>query len=143
MRPNLARRIKLTQAFIPEARLPRKTYDVILSSNFLHHLHEPQALWQTIRRYANHGALVFVTDLFRPPNRAVAKGLVKQYAAAEPAVLRRDFLNSLLAAFTVEEMRKQLVQAQLGHLKIEIISDRHVIIYGRVDVTGTGPKWCG
>src|SRR5262245_48169996 len=48
-RPDLARRIQLTRGLIPEARLPRKNYDVILSSNFLHHLHEPQALWQTIR----------------------------------------------------------------------------------------------
>ena len=98
-RPDLARRIKLAQAFIPDARLPRKTYDVVLSSNFLHHLHEPDALWQTIRRYATHGTLVFVTDLFRPPSRAAAKRLVERYAAAEPAILQRDFLNSLLAAF--------------------------------------------
>src|SRR5262245_29213240 len=42
-RPQLARRIQLAQAFIPQARLPQRTYDVILSSNFLHHLHEPDA----------------------------------------------------------------------------------------------------
>jgi ubiquinone/menaquinone biosynthesis C-methylase UbiE len=131
-RPSLARRIKLTQAFIPEARLPRKTYDVILSSNFIHHLHEPEALWQTIRRYANCGALVFVTDLFRPSSRAAAKGLVQKYSAAEPAILQRDFLNSLLASFTVEEVREQLVRAQLGHLRIEVISDRHITIFGRM-----------
>ena len=131
-RSNLARRIKLALAFIPEARLPRKTYDVILSSNFLHHLHEPEALWQTIRRCAKHGTLVFVTDLFRPPIRAAAIKLVERYAAAEPAILQRDFLNSLLASFTVEEMREQLIQAQLGHLRIEVISDRHVMISGRM-----------
>lgn len=137
-RPNLARRIKLTRGLIPESRLPRKNYDVILSSNFLHHLHEPQALWQTIRRYAKRGTLVFVTDLFRPPNRAMAKRLVERYAAAEPAILQRDFLNSLLAAFTVEEVRDQLVQAQLSHLGIEVISDRHVTIFGRMQ-SGTAP----
>ena len=131
-RPNLVRRIKLVQAFIPEARLPRKTYDAILSSNFLHHLHDPEALWRTIRRYAKHGTLVFVTDLFRPPNRAAAKRLVERYAAAEPAVLQRDFLNSLLASFTVEEVRKQLIQVQLGHLRIKVISDRHLMIFGRM-----------
>jgi len=131
-RPNLVRRIKLAQAFIPEARLPQKTYDAILSSNFLHHLHEPAALWQTIRRYAKHGTLVFVTDLFRPPSRAAAARLVERYAGAEPAILQRDFLNSLLASFTVEEMRQQLIQAQLGHLRIEVISDRHVMIFGRM-----------
>jgi len=131
-RPNLVRRIKLARAFIPKARLPRKTYDAILSSNFLHHLHEPAALWETIRRYARHGTLVFVTDLFRPPNRVAAERLVERYATAEPAILQRDFLNSLLASFTVEEVRKQLIQARLGHLRIEVISDRHVVIFGRM-----------
>ena len=131
-RPAIARRIQLTQAFIPEARLPRKAYDVILSSNFLHHLHKPAVLWQTIRRYARRGALVFVTDLFRPPNRAAAKALVEKYAGVEPAILRRDFLNSLLASFTVGEVREQLVQAQLGHLRLDVISDRHMMIFGRM-----------
>jgi ubiquinone/menaquinone biosynthesis C-methylase UbiE len=131
-RPGLSRRIKLTQALIPGSRLPRKTYDVILSSSFLHHLHQPEALWQTIRRYAKHGTLVFVTDLFRPPNRAAARKLVQRYAATEPAVLRRDFLNSLLASFTVEEVREQLIHAQLEHLRIEVISDRHLLICGKL-----------
>jgi len=130
--PDLARRIKLARALIPEARLPRKIYDVILSSNFLHHLHEPAALWQTIRRYAKHGTIVFVTDLFRPPNGAAAKRLVERYAAAEPAILRRDFLNSLLASFTVEEVREQLIQAQFGHLRVEKISDRHMMVSGLI-----------
>src|SRR5216117_2824700 len=94
MRPNLARRIQLTRGCIPGTRLPRKSYDVILSSNFLHHLHAPEVLWQTIRRYAKRGTLVFVTDLFRPRNRAAAKSLVKRYASAEPAILQRDFMNS-------------------------------------------------
>ena len=67
--PGLEGRIKLVQGFIPAARLPRKHYGAILSSNFLHHLHEPQVLWQTIRRCARRGTLIFVTDLFRPPNR--------------------------------------------------------------------------
>jgi ubiquinone/menaquinone biosynthesis C-methylase UbiE len=131
-RPGLVRRIKLVQAFIPEARLPLKTYDAILSSNFLHHLHEPAALWQTIRRYAKQGTLVFVTDLFRPSSRAAAKRIVETYAAAEPAVLRRDFLNSLLASFTVEEVREQLIQARLSHLRNVVISDRHMMIFGRM-----------
>jgi len=75
---------------------------------------------------------VFVTDLFRPPNRAAAKRLVEKYATDEPAILQRDFLNSLLASFTVEEVREQLIQARLGHLRIEVISDRHVMIFGRM-----------
>src|SRR5262249_40990790 len=131
-RPGLARRIRLTRAFLPGTALPRKSYDVILSSNFLHHLHEPDVLWQTIQLYAKRGPRVFVTDLCRPPNRAGANKIVEKYSAAEPAILQRDFLNSLLAAFTVEEVREQLIRAQLGHLRTKVISDRHIAIFGRM-----------
>src|SRR5436309_2771849 len=36
----LSRRIKLIEGFIPGAPIPRPAYDVIVSSSFLHHLHE-------------------------------------------------------------------------------------------------------
>lgn len=129
----LAGRIKLIEGFIPGAPVPRQTYDVILSSSFLHHLHDPQALWQTVRRYAKRGTIVFVPDLRRPSSRAQAREFVRKYSGQEPEVLRRDFYNSLLAAFTPAEVRKQLKQAGLNTLKVEIASDRHLLVFGRVE----------
>lgn len=128
----LARRIKLIEGFIPGAPIPRQSYDVILSSSFLHHLHEPHVLWQTVRQYAKRGTIVFVPDLRRPPTRAKAREFVRKYSGGEPEVLRRDFYNSLLAAFTPAEVRKQLKRAGLQMLKVEIISDRHLLVFGRV-----------
>jgi hypothetical protein len=51
------------------------------------------------------GAPVLVMDLMRPASPAAAEALVEQYAAGEPEVLRRDFYNSLLAAFEPGEVR--------------------------------------
>ncbi|MCL4786257.1 MAG: class I SAM-dependent methyltransferase [Verrucomicrobia bacterium] len=128
----LSRRIKLIEGLIPGVRIPRRCYDVILSSSFLHHLHDPMVLWQTVRQYARRGTLVFVPDLRRPPTRASAREFVRMYSSNEPEVLRRDFYNSLLAAFTPAEVRKQLNQAGLISLKVETISDRHLLVFGRV-----------
>jgi ubiquinone/menaquinone biosynthesis C-methylase UbiE len=128
----LSRRIKLIEGFIPGAPIPRRSYDVILSSSFLHHLHDPQVLWQTVRRFAKRGTIVFVPDLRRPPSRAKAREFVRKYSGDEPEVLRRDFYNSLLAAFTSAEVRKQLAQAQLSTLQVEIVSDRHLLVSGCV-----------
>jgi len=128
----LARRIKLLEGFIPGAPIPRQSYDVILSSSFLHHLHDPQVLWQTVRQYAKSGTIVFVPDLRRPSSRAKAREFVRKYSRGEPEVLRRDFYNSLLAAFTPAEVRKQLKRAGLNILKVEIVSDRHLLVFGRV-----------
>src|SRR6266536_1401415 len=72
----LAKRIRLVEGYIPGARIPRRKYDVILSNNLLHHLHDPDVLWLSVHRYAKRGTLIFVTDLFRPADRTRAKALV-------------------------------------------------------------------
>src|SRR5690349_3457580 len=59
-REKLAKRLKLIKGLIPGARVPRADYDVILSSSLLHHLHDPQVLWRTVRRYARPGTIVFI-----------------------------------------------------------------------------------
>ncbi len=127
---NLSRRIKLIEGFIPGARIPRRKFDVILSSSFLHHLHAPEVLWQTVRRYAKPGTMVFVPDLRRPATCAQARALVRRYSAGEPKVLRRDFYNSLRAAFTPAEVRRQLRAANLEGLQVQSISDRHLLVHG-------------
>jgi len=125
-------RIQLLYGSIPNVKLPAKHYDVILSSSLLHHLPDPQVLWQTVRRYSRPGTILFVVDLRRPANRAVAKSLVRRYSGGEPQVLQRDFFNSLLAAFTVREVRQQLNAAGLRSLRVRSISDRHLVVFGWV-----------
>jgi len=128
----LIQRIKLVAGYIPGAPIPCKSYDLILSNSFLHHLHDPKVLWRCVRRHAKTGTLVFITDLFRPASHARAKALVRKYSHAEPPILKRDFYNSLLAAFTPDEIKEQLAKAKLDQLRVKVISDRHLMIYGRI-----------
>ena len=78
-------------------------------------------------------------DLLRPDSRERAQQLVDCYAANEPDVLRRDFYNSLLAAYRLEEISAQLAAAGLAlALRVEVVSDRHFIAFGRLAVEKTG-----
>lgn len=129
----LRKRIRLFEGFIPGAKLPSSKYDVIISSSLLHHLHDPSGLWQTVKQRSKRGTLVFVCDLRRPASRARARSLVKKYGAGAPEVLAKDFYNSFLAAFTPAEVRRQLKQAGLTMLKVEAITDRHMLIYGKLN----------
>ncbi len=131
-RARLARRIKLIHGFLPGAPIPEAAYDIIISSSFLHHLHEPQVLWAAVRRYSLRGTLVFVADLRRPPSRSRARAYVEEYSGGEAEVLKRDFYNSLLAAFTPLEVRRQLAKAGLDGLSVEVSSDRHLLVFGRI-----------
>ncbi|MCY4642434.1 MAG: methyltransferase domain-containing protein [Gammaproteobacteria bacterium] len=129
----LQHRITLHLQRLPDCELPEKNYGAIVSNSLLHHLHEPRHLWATICRYASSRTAIFICDLCRPQSIEQAEALVTRYAAGEPDILRRDFYNSLLAAFTPDEVRAQLDTAGLRDLRLEAISDRHLLVYGRLE----------
>lgn len=130
-RENLADRIHLMQGRIPGINVPEKQYSVIISNSLLHHLHDPAVLWRCIKNYSHDRTIIFVMDLMRPQTAEEAKELVNTYSGAEPMILKQDFYNSLCAAFTPGEVQAQLNTAGLGQLNINVISDRHMLVYGR------------
>jgi ubiquinone/menaquinone biosynthesis C-methylase UbiE len=130
-RAGLERRVQFIQGYLPGARLPCELYDVVISNSLLHHLKDPQVLWDSIKRWAKPEAPVFVVDLMRPPSRDEAEALVETYAAGEPEVLKRDFFHSLLAAYRPDEVSAQLDQAGLTPFSVQAVSDRHLVVAGR------------
>jgi ubiquinone/menaquinone biosynthesis C-methylase UbiE len=125
----LGGRITLHYGYLPNAALPQASYDLVVSNSLLHHLEDPQTLWRSVLRWTQPGTAVFVMDLHRPESRTVAEDLVERYAAAEPAVLKRDFINSLLAAYRAEEVREQLTGAGLS-LEVAEVGNRHLAVWG-------------
>ncbi len=123
-------RIHLLEGMLPGANLPRDNYDVIISNSLLHHLHEPEVLWESIQQFGSSGSRVFIMDFMRPESERVAQELVDLYAGDEPQVLREDFYHSLCAAFLPEEIQSQLALAGLSHFEVKILSDRHVLVFG-------------
>lgn len=106
--------------------------DAVISNSLLHHLPNPLQFWQKVRQLVRPGAPVLVMDLLRPESLEAAQAIVGQYAANEPAILRRDFYNSLLAAFTEDELGSQLARMNLTRLLIDIPDDRHWVVGGIV-----------
>lgn len=125
-------RISFILGFIPGVTLPAETYAVIISNSLLHHLRNPKSLWTTVKENAGVGTRVFIADLYRPANREAARQIVETYSADEPKVLKTDFYNSLLAAFTPAEIEDQLAAAGLAHFTVQTIDDRHVVVSGVV-----------
>lgn len=122
--------IRFIEGSIPGTPIPNVKYDLILSNSLLHHLHQPNVLWETILEYAAFGTKIFVVDLFRPESKKEARRIVNQYSGNEPDILKKDFYNSLLAAFTAAEVKQQLADTGLSELSIKVVSDRHLLVHG-------------
>ena len=131
-REGLEERIQLIHRYLPARQLPRKKYDVVISNSLLHHLGDPHVLWQSINQFASPEAPVFIMDLMRPAGKAQAKELTETHTAGEAEILKQDFYHSLLAAYRPHEVKSQLQEAQLAHFCVEEVSDRHMIMWGRL-----------
>jgi len=129
---DLGSRVRLICAHLPCNDLSEAGYQLIASNSLLHHLADPAVMWQTVRRYARPGTAVAIMDLARPASVLAADALVETYALDAPEVLRRDFRNSLFAAYRVDEVERQLHHAGLPTLAVSMISDRHLAVTGRL-----------
>lgn len=125
----LETQIVLHRGTLPGLALPTRGFDAVFSKDLLHHLHDPSVLWKEIVRLGRRGAAVYVMDLVRPASFEAAHRIVEASAAKEDAVLKRDFFNSLCAAFTIEEVLAQLRDASLD-LRVGRVTDRHMLIQG-------------
>lgn len=130
--PGLRTRVRFCHGVLPDAVLPERSYDAIISNSLLHHLHDPQVLWRVVGEVGRGGAAICIMDLIRPDSEARAREIVETYSADEPEILKQDFYNSLLAAFSPEEVRGQLQTAGIEGLNVEQVGDRHLLISGRL-----------
>lgn len=128
--PEIANRIQFVRAFLPSDEIPQNKYDLVMSHSALHHFHDPNALWKTICAHTHPGTLVFISDLQRTESVEAAEQLVRERAGNEHSILQKDFAASLCAAFTPEEVRKQLNANGLDTLKVEAINDVYMLVYG-------------
>lgn len=127
-----ASRVRFMEAVLPSSALPMGNAAAVVSNSLLHHLHDPAGLWMTLRQVSARNAAVLIMDLRRPDTTATAQQIVDAYAHDEPEILRQDFYNSLLAAFDVDEVRRQLETAGLASLKVKSVGDRYLEVSGRM-----------
>ncbi len=130
----LGERITLVQQMLP---IPAETYpecfNAVFSNGSMHHLPNSGILWESVKNIGRDGTVVFVVDLMRPATTSQAEVLMQQHTlSTDPELMKRDFYNSLLAAFRPEEVRVELDAAGLDHFRVEVVTNRHMMIYGRL-----------
>ena len=130
-RAGLSSRITLEKRYLPDATLESRAFDAVICNSLLHHFSEPLAFWRTSARCGKPGAPVLIVDLLRPLDHETAVRLVHEHAAEAPPVLQRDFIASLHAAYTLEEVREQLQAVGLKSFHVDHVDELHVVAWGQ------------
>ena len=130
---NLNKQILLVHGAIPGLKqiFKDEEFDTIISKDLLHHLPDPLIFWEEIKSLAGKGTIIYVMDLIRPEQESEAKKIVQSVSANEAEILKEDFYNSLLAAFTVSEIKQQLKTVGL-EFKVEQFGQRHFLARGEM-----------
>ena len=121
----LESRISLENHYLPDPSLEKQQFDAVICNSLLHHMADPVVLWRTAAKCAKPGAPVMLIDLLRPADHNTAVRLVNENAKDAPPVLQRDFIASLHAAYSLEEVRKQLDAAGLKQFQVDQVDEFH------------------
>ena len=108
-------------------------FELLVSNSLLHHLHQPDVLWQSLRQLGAPGSLVMLRDLRRPDSAAALEDLVARHAGMARPILQRDYRASLQAAFRPEEVEEQLRRAGLNGLRVQTLEDRYLDVTGLLE----------
>ena len=117
---------------LPCPTLAGRGFSALVSNSLLHHLHDPQLLWQAVRCLAAPGAVVYVQDLRRPVDEAGVQALLERHGSGLDPIVRRDYLHSLRAAFTPEEVGAQLLEGGLDGLRVSGFGEQYLLVEGRL-----------
>jgi len=110
--------------------IAQREFDTTFSSLTLHHQHDPTSFWNTIKTITKDNGYVFVADLLRPNSLEEVDKIVTEYSKNESLQFQLDHKNSLMAAFTIVEIVKQVEKANLN-----LVIERHgqiFMAYGQI-----------
>ena len=105
---------------------PDNFFELVISNSILHHIADVNSFWLEIRRVIKPKGAMLLRDLLRPPDEQEAARIVQTYSGNESSLLKEEFYRSLLAAYTPDEVRGQLEQANLTGAAVLQVSDRHL-----------------
>jgi cyclopropane fatty-acyl-phospholipid synthase-like methyltransferase len=131
-RAGLSDRIRVELVHLPDPDAVGTGFDAVVSNSVLHHLADPATLWRAVRSAGGAGAPFAVMDLHRPTSRTSLDDLVARHTVGAAPRLVRDFRASLEAAYTVDEVVDQLAATDLSAVAVEMVSDRHLFVAGRL-----------
>ncbi len=118
--------LRYVQCDAKKLPFPAHCFDIVISNSILHHIADVHNFWIEIRRVTKSQGALFLRDLARPSDEKEAARLVQEYSGKESPLLQEEFYRSLLAAYTPDEVQRQLHDADLPEAQVLQVTDRHL-----------------
>lgn len=100
-------------------------FDMVISNSIVHHLPNPLPFLKELKRVLKPNGAIFLRDLIRPASQEILDTLVETVAMDCNAHQKMLFRDSLHAAFTLDEVKELMQQAELADIHVYQSSDRH------------------
>lgn len=121
----LQKQIKLELVDAKQMPYPDAYFDMVVSNSIIHHLPNPLPCLQELKRVLKPNGAIFLRDLIRPASEEILDSIVENVATDCNAHQKMLFRDSLHAAFTLDEVKELIQQAQLESVQVYQSSDRH------------------
>ncbi|MDI6804475.1 MAG: class I SAM-dependent methyltransferase [Bacteroidota bacterium] len=107
---------------------PDNHFDAVISNSLLHHIPDPLPVLKEINRVSKSKAGILIRDLIRPESFSIVEALVQQYAGDCDEHQKKLFRDSLIASFTIDEVKILVEQSGIKDSVVIQSSDRHLSI---------------
>ncbi len=95
------------------------SFDLVMSHNMLHHIPDPVPMFKEVKRVVKPEGGILIRDLIRPPNKLIAKIYSRMFGMGYTKKMLKLYYDSMLAAFSREEINSMLKQAGISDVTIK------------------------
>jgi len=124
---NNIRNIKIMNSLIDDELLVDSKFDIVMSNSLVHHIKDIKSFWKNLIRLTDNNGIILCMDLQRPDDESSLINLLQTYGGNN-LTLKKDFENSLRAAYTIDEIKSQLDEINKISFTIKPVSDRHFFV---------------
>ena len=122
---SLQQQISLECVDAKQLPYPDGYFDMVISNSLIHHLPNPQPFLQELQRVLKPNGAILLRDLIRPQDTEMVNNFVASIGTEYSDHQKQLFRDSLLAAFTLEEVNKIVENSGLKCIRVYQSSDRH------------------
>ena len=119
--------IKIMNSLIDDQLLVDRKFDIVMSNSLVHHINDIKSFWKNLIRLTDNNGIILCMDLQRPDDESSLINLLQTYGGNN-LTLKKDFENSLRAAYTIDEIESQLNEINKISFTIKPVSDRHFFV---------------